>query len=244
MEIPSQRKCWAEHVGGCAKKISREHLISRALLPNLTVVVEGFDWCSEPKRVGVETLTRKILCARHNSDLSPADEAIVQFNAIATSPTVGARISGRSLERWFLKTLINLSIGSADHIGEGMTNSVPGWPPPYLAAVAFGSLPLTHCMGLYTLMCKEPYKYRAGEILFAPLVRDGVIGGALFGIAGMYFFLSLRPGSAPTTIGQMAPRSMLPRHVKVAPMVYRPIWLDFADKGGNTARIDIDWSTA
>lgn len=244
MGNPSQRKCWAEHVGGCVEKNSREHLISRALLQSVTVVVEGFDWCSEPKRVGVEALTRKILCARHNSGLSPADEAIVQFNAIATSPKVGACISGRSLERWFLKTLINLSIGSAEHIGEGMANSEPGWPPPYLAAVAFGSFPLTHCMGLYVLTCKEPYKYRVGEILFVPLVRDGVISGALFGIAGMYFFLSLRPGPAPTTIGQMAPRSTLPRYVKDAPMVHRPIWLDFADNGGNIARIDIDWRIA
>jgi hypothetical protein len=244
MATTRQQKCWATHVGGCSEKSSREHLVSRALLPNLTVVVEGFDWCKEPRSIGVDALTRRILCTRHNSELSPADEAIAQFSIIANEPKVGIAISGRLLERWFLKTLVNLSIGTKDHIGEGMAESEPGWPPPYLAAVVFGSVPLRHKMGLYTLSCREPYQSRQGEILFVPLTRDRRIGGALFGVAGMYFFLSLNPGFAPTTIGDMAPNSALPSHVRDAVMVHRPIWLEFADKHGNTARIDIDWATA
>lgn len=244
MDTTRQRKCWATHVGGCSEKISREHLISRALLPALTVIVEGFDWCKEPKSIGADALTRKILCTHHNSELSTADEAIAGFNILAKERKVGIAISGRSLERWFLKTLVNLSIGTKDHIGEGMAESEPGWPSPYLAAVVFGSIPLTHKMGLYTLNCREPYKYRQGEILFVPLTRDCRIGGALFGVAGMYFFLSLNPGAAPTTIGDMAPNAAFPSHIRDAVMVHRPTWLEFADKYGNSARMDIDWTTA
>lgn len=244
MDTIQRRKCWAAHVGGCSEKLSREHLISRSLFPNPTVLVEGFDWCKEPRTVGIDALTRKILCARHNCALSTADEVIARFNDTANLTAAGITISGRLLERWFLKTLVNLSIGTKDHIGDGMSESEAGWPSPYLAAVVFGSIPFTHKMGLYTLNCPESYKYRQGEILFVPLTRENRIGGALFGVAGMYFFLSLRPGHAPSTIGDMAPRSDLPSHVRNATMTHRPIWLEFADKDGNSARIDIDWTAA
>jgi hypothetical protein len=206
--------------------------------------VEGFDWCSEPKRVGVEALTRKTLCARHNSKLSVADEAIDLFNKVANALVPRASVPGRSLERWFLKTLVNLSIGTRDHIGVGMAESEPGWPSPYLAEVACGSLSLSHSMGLYLLSCSEPYKFRQGEILFVPLIRDYLTGGAVFGIAGLYFFLSLNPGVVPTTIGEMAPNSTLPDYIKSARMIYRPMWLEFAAKNGSVTRIDIDWYTA
>lgn len=231
-------------MGGCSEKISREHLISRSLFPNPTVLVEGYDWCKESRSIGIDSLTRKILCARHNSALSIADETITKLNAIANHPRIGITISGRALECWFLKTLVNLSIGTDTHIGCGMAESLPGWPPPYLAAVAFSSLRLTHSMGLYILNCEEPYKYKQGEIIFTPLVKDNSIGGALFGIAGLYFFLSINPGATPTTIGDMTPSLIFPPHVRAATMSHRPIWLDFADKQGNVARMNIDWTMA
>jgi hypothetical protein len=244
MDTTSQRRCWAADVGGCSEKISREHLISRSLLPGHTILVEGFDWCKEPKAIGIEALTRKILCTRHNSNLSSADEAIAQLNNLANQPKLGVSISGRALERWFLKTLVNVSIGTEDHIGQQMEGSKPGWPAPYLAAVAFGSVALTHGMGLYFLQCAESYKYRQGEILLVPLTSDHRIAGALFGIAGVYFFFSLNPGAIPITIGLMAPRATLPSYIRDAQMVHRPIWLEFAHKSGDTARVDIDWSSA
>lgn len=194
--------------------------------------------------VGVESLTRKILCTKHNSELSSADEAIAQLNIAATKQEAAGLISGRSLERWFLKTLVGFSIGTEDHIGEGMNESEAGWPSPYIIDVVFGPLRLTHSMGLYTLQCPEQYKYREGEILCIPLIRQKRIGGALFGIAGMYFFFSLNPGAVPTTLAKMAPKGTFPLHVKNAEMVYRPIWIEFAGKEGNVARLDIDWSAA
>jgi hypothetical protein len=94
MDTIQQRKCWAAHVGGCSEKISREHLISRSLFPNPTVLVEGFDWCEKPRKVGIDTLTRKILCTHHNSALSTADEVIARFNDTANLATAGITISG------------------------------------------------------------------------------------------------------------------------------------------------------
>lgn len=224
--------------------MSREHVISKSLLLDPTVLVEGFDWCREPKSVGKDRLVSKILCRKHNSLLEPSDRAIATFVSMANELSVDTVVSGRWLERWFLKTLVNVSIGTSDHIGERMMDSEPGWPPPYLAAVTFGSLPLTHNMGLYILNCSEPYRYRQGEILCVPLVRKGCIGGALFGVGGLYFFFSLNPGAAVTNLDVMAPGADLPAHVRSATMTYRPIWVNFADKRGSSARLDIDWSAA
>lgn len=244
MDSAKRTECWASIRRECSDKKSREHVISRALLSATSVLVEGFDWCKEPKRVGVESLTRKILCTKHNSELSSADEAIAKLNIAATRQEAVGPVSGRSLEHWFLKTLVGLSIGTDDHIGEGMNESEAGWPSSYVVNVVFGQLRLTHRMGLYTLQCPEPYKYREGEILFIPLTRQKQIGGALFGIAGIYFFFSLNPGRAPTTLDEMAPNGEFPLHVRAAQMVHRPIWIEFAGREGNVARLDIDWSAA
>jgi hypothetical protein len=242
-ESRKRRKCWAEHVGGCCTEISREHLISKSLLPKTTVLVEGFDWCRQPVSIGRDRLVSKVLCRTHNSLLEPADRAIASFVSIANEPLTDVVVSGRWLERWFIKTLVNISIGTNDHIGEGMAGSVRGWPPPYLAQVTFGSLSLTHRMGLYILNCEEPYKYRQGEILCIPLARDHRIGGALFGIGGVYLFLSLNPGAQVTNLAAMAPHASFSEHLRSASMTYRPDWVNFAHKDGSSARFSIDWSS-
>lgn len=237
-------KCWASHSGNCSDKISREHVISRSLFSGPKLTVEGFDWCKEPKSIGINALTRKVLCTYHNSSLSPADEAIALLNNAVNSPRAFARIVGRDLENWFLKTLVNVSIGTGDHIGIGMNDSQPGWPSPFISAVVFEGARLTHHMGLYVLQCNQSYGYRQDEIIFVPLVRQGVIGGAIFGVAGIYFFFSLNPGARPSRIGEMSPASSLPDHVLGATMVHRPVFVECKDSLGREARIDIDWRSA
>src|SRR4051794_31716079 len=66
--------CWAACLGNCADKPSREHIVSRGLFIGDTVRVEGFHWCKTgPREVGLASLTAKILCKKHNSDLSEVD---------------------------------------------------------------------------------------------------------------------------------------------------------------------------
>src|SRR5216684_5814407 len=68
--------CWAKPIGGCSAKMSREHLISASVFPGRTVMVQGFPWCKDtPAEIGLSGLTAKILCEKHNKDLSPLDEA-------------------------------------------------------------------------------------------------------------------------------------------------------------------------
>ena len=212
------------------------------MLPETNVTVMGFDWCPTWTKVGVNSLTSKILCRRHNTLLSSVDEVGLLVSRSLRDPVDSRSVLGFDFERWLLKTLINISIGGDARIGIGMTGGALGVAPPYLVDVAFGNLNLTHRMGLYFLRCIEPYGTNPGEIMCTPFVRDAEIGGALFLIAGMYFFLSLNPGHAPSRIGEMA-RGSWPGHLATAELVYRPEYLRVQMRDGRDGVINFDWGT-
>jgi hypothetical protein len=119
------KQCWAHSIGGCGG-LSREHIVSDAILRE-TVTVQGFPWCKEkPTKIPSASFKSWILCDRHNNALSPADSEIKNFvfsfktyfqNSMAydANPLQFARlpirycISGTLLERWFCKTLVNVA---------------------------------------------------------------------------------------------------------------------------------------
>lgn len=120
------KACWASCLGNCTNKITREHLVSQNLFLNDEMTVEGFPWCKgKPVKIGLASLTAKILCRQHNGDLSEIDvaggrafdafrEARRLANIREKKPKyrwsiVRVTIDGRGFERWCLKTLINLS---------------------------------------------------------------------------------------------------------------------------------------
>lgn len=70
------KTCWAQCLGNCSGKISREHPISPSVFGGDEIVVQGFPWCRDrPKKISVANLTEKVLCQKHNSDLSDIDKA-------------------------------------------------------------------------------------------------------------------------------------------------------------------------
>ncbi len=90
------------------------------------IKVQGFSWCADqPKEITVATLVTKILCRKHNTDLSPVDASAGQsfdtLREVARLKNVRERmmpirwnvkkyrLDGIMLERWFLKTLINIA---------------------------------------------------------------------------------------------------------------------------------------
>lgn len=119
------KKCWAESLGNCSKKISKEHMVSASLLLPM-VTVQGFPWClEEEKTVSKSSLVKHILCEKHNNFLSVYDSeakklltAFNNFNFISKNEHILKRgrlsfpviqkIDGYKFERWMLKTLINL----------------------------------------------------------------------------------------------------------------------------------------
>lgn len=235
-------RCWAHYRADCDRGMSKEHLISKSLFNDLPVYVSGFDWCmGEEKCVGINSLQRKFLCEKHNNDLSGADAAAMQ--AIDAFETGGSELvlNGVLLERWLVKTAVNLSIGGKFHIGSGMSDSTPGWPSPYLLAVAFGDEMLCAKMGAYFLFPATQYEHRAKEILVVPVHRDGQIGGFVFGLRGQFIFLSLYPGHRPPSINTLVP-GLLPESIGNASLQYRPASFRIRVADGTTGNIQLQWS--
>ncbi|WP_139826101.1 hypothetical protein [Derxia lacustris] len=195
------------------------------------------------KIVGINALQRKILCVKHNNDLSLADAAAKHaIEAFAAGRSYSV-LNGALLERWLVKTAINLSVGGDFHIGYGMNDSKPGWPSPYLLAVAFGDEILCAKMGAYFLFPEKPYIYRAAEIFVVPLYRDGRIGGFVFGLRGQFILLSLYPGHIPPSIEALVP-GLLPESIARAPLYYRPDSFGVCIENGVRGEIKMQWQHA
>lgn len=199
------KECWATCLGDCSDKISREHIISACLFPADKIMVQGPAWCKdEPKEIGLASLTKKILCTKHNSDLSEIDAAAVEaMNALrdATrlmnlrierkikSPSVKRfHIDGLALERWFLKTFINIAYKGAYPIG---SKSAKTWTPsPELVEIVFGRKEFVPKAGLYFLgelgdLIESSDKIRATTYA----TGDGRLVGSLFYFRGFRFLL-------------------------------------------------------
>jgi hypothetical protein len=206
--------CWAASLGGCSAKISREHLISKALFPGVrTIEIEGLPWCmGERKSIGLASLTGKMLCAKHNSLLNPLDSAAghafgalrdsaVLANKRAAAPATQFKVkkfdlNARLLERWLLKTLINLTHNSELFIGLG--GQVKGTPEDDLVHICYGIKPFPGKSGMY-VASRVGAKVRSGDVVgFAPLIKDSnrVVGG-FFHFRGFLLFLWLMPEEIP-----------------------------------------------
>lgn len=112
-------RCYLRLTQNCSAKISGEHFISRAVLEVLgnMVAVDGAPWlpAGESKGIGINKLTAKVLCERHNGPLSPLDANAGEFfrrlldihtdmkhRSLSRKRTVWLT-SGEALERWMLK---------------------------------------------------------------------------------------------------------------------------------------------
>ena len=225
-------KCWAASIGPCAGGVSREHIVSEALFSGPAVEVRGLPWCKDkPKVVGLGSLTARILCAKHNNDLSPLDAAASDaFNAIRRFVEVHAirskidprarvkveryQIDARLLERWMLKTLINLTFESEYVLGR--PGSRPGHPSNEHAAMCYGLRPFSNDAGMYVL-ANEGMKFKLRDVIgFAPYCPHDtrVLEGACFNFAGLLLFLNLMP-ERPIAPVFTAPEDSFPAETRV-----------------------------
>lgn len=119
----SHPRCYLSGTCDCSERISREHYISRAVLDLLsTQRVSGLPWqeAGVSQAFGIDALTARILCERHNSALSPLDNEAKRFveklrdahsAALARAGSKRTRwrlASGEALERWGYKVLAGL----------------------------------------------------------------------------------------------------------------------------------------
>lgn len=203
-------KCWAACLGNCDGGMSREHIVSQGLFMSDFVDVSGFDWCKDtPTRVGLGSLTKKALCRKHNSELSKVDSVAAHAFGVLRDQTKLANDRGKNpheryrtviynlnatlLERWLLKTLINLGYGSNLFIG---ANSIcEGYPSDELVKIAFGKVRFPRDNGLYVAAKPGTSLNFSDTVRMAPLIKNGThIQAGMFTFRGVYMFLDLIPG--------------------------------------------------
>jgi hypothetical protein len=115
--------------------------------------------------IGLSGLTAKILCAKHNNDLSELDSASakafgamremmrlsnVRAKLLPRNWTVQRyQVDGPRLERWFLKTLINLCFEKEKYIGSESIEV--GQPSKSLVEICFSIGRFETYAGLYSV---------------------------------------------------------------------------------------------
>lgn len=246
--IKNTPNCWASALGNCSDKGSREHVLSKGLFPTDEVFVQGLSWCkSDPKLIGINAFTAKILCTRHNNELSRADDA-----GIGTADTFREafrlfkvreklkpkiwtveefRIEVRELERWFLKTLINVACDGDCLIGRD--GIVPGQPSRELVEIAFGQKSFRERAGFY-LMAKigedVPSEDRVSVTTVSPRDERNRLVGAKFKLQGFSYFLCLDENGVPEGTSFVAsdgtisvPSSMFYRHAHFKYLVHKRV---------------------
>lgn len=200
--------------------------MSAALWTGPTIIVAGLPWCKDgPKTVGVESITARILCRDHNSALSDTDSAAADaFQALKRAAALNDKrskqrvrkwrvvryeIDGGRLERWFLKTLINIVVSQQ---AKGTCWALSGSPldqaPDVLVRAAFGREPLARPMGLYAVGAVGETVKHVDGVELATLLRptaNALVGG-LFTFLGLRFLLYVDhvpvPPSLPLPSGQ------------------------------------------
>src|SRR5437899_4193107 len=164
--VSAVKGCWAACLGDCEGGISGEHYVSQCLFTDSMLTVQGFHWCKDaPRTVGIASLTNKMLCREHNSRLSELDSAMLKATQVFCEAQdliesrkayrnrhwniKEFRLDGPLMERWFLKTLINVSYEGDKFIG--IDSPQLGAPSKELVEVVFGLRKFDQFGGMHTL---------------------------------------------------------------------------------------------
>jgi len=201
--------CWASPLGDCAGGRSREHYISDGIFDGAVVTVFGLRWCSDqPKSIGLAEATSKILCRRHNEALSPYDAEAAKLSQFLTANVVvqplavdHITLDGRLLEKWALKTVINLGyIGALDPKTHTRLE-----PRRYMIDWLFRNVAVGDGIGLYFVsgsINNENFRTGLSWNVINDLANGSVLGMS-FSFNGVRFIANLVPVRAEEKIASM-----------------------------------------
>jgi len=203
-------RCWATCLGGCGKALTKEHLVSKSILPAPSVEVMGFPYCeATTKQIGTNSLVSHILCKTHNNALSELDTAAMTATATVKEAfrLAEVRAAGKArrwhvvrttiprphlLERWCLKTAINMVV-ALPNLLQNHPADTAYIPPAWMVRVAFGLERLRWPMGLYTMFGTRGRMPVETIVGLAPLAdATGNLVGAQFAFHGLPLMLHLQ----------------------------------------------------
>lgn len=235
----ASRQCIAASLGGCSPGLSREHYISRNLFSSETIYVEGFPWSGEePKEIGVDALTARILCSNHNSVLSELDDAAkniknILFGRFAVAPSTPRKslrvesleIDGTRLERWCIKFAM----------GAQVAYGLDDLPSRQLLEACFGRRSMREPAGLYLhAEIGQEVAIQNSYGITALLDRDGCTKGWQFRLWGWMFVLWSEESLAPSDYVNL----------KISSMLHRPRQLKYKEHGRLRQRLHLTWQPA
>ncbi len=187
--------CYAAGLGDCAGGPTKEHYVSSSVLELVgnKVRVSGFPWQQrdEAQDIGISALASKILCAHHNSELSPLDNAGKEFlsavkNAFDEAADQGdftdesIPIEGDLLELWFLKVLCGILA-----VSQGVSLPVE-W-----VEVLFRRRGFDEGHGIHFFGVPGPATWYFNLLRVIPsLDKGGKLAGARFGVGGLAVLLA------------------------------------------------------
>lgn len=190
-------KCWADCLGDCGGGPSREHIISKNQFEGDSITLQGLPWCMDAKTVGINALVCKNLCVDHNGRLGETvDKEALMFRLSvreihrAIMLPVRVKLDARLIERWLLKTIINIT---AQSDGSGLEIT------PELVRRAFGLAPTPRSEGFFGIVEEgEQLHNRDGNLRFEFIThRESgriAIGGVGFhGWRALYAFHGAPP---------------------------------------------------
>ena len=260
-------ECWARCLGGCKGKISGEHIVTESLWKGDRLFVKGLQWCRETgKNISVRNFTSNILCQVHNSMLSNIgvdDGGSMAFKTLRQAGEVSAQrianlkvgfrtgrfdiceydINGLLLERWFLKTLINMELAGDQGLPIGPYLANQERPHSELVEIAFGLRQFPTDSGLYFLADFAHEGQFEERIRYAAHLRvseNGTyVAAGEFAFHGFQFMLSLEPGGLPKTIQRLGEKDGIGSTLYLLP---HPEILDLRINELPSQKINVGWS--
>lgn len=241
--------CYAAQLGSCSKRISKEHYVSDAILRLVSkgersVLVRNLAFQSSEalEPIGIPNLVAKVLCTKHNSDLSRFDIAGLDLFAgmdlidsaagnygesLKTIP-----VNGDDLERWMLKTLLGGIISGNIPLSGGRLKSV--MPPMHLLNILFEGGDFAPGHGLYVRAGIPGIEFSTEPTVLKMKVdsdaKHEVIGFSVW-VFNFEFVLVL------ATLPAQLPPSLEHAH-------YRPKGILFHGSNGSKKRIQFEWRSA
>lgn len=216
--------CYARVSKDCDTELTREHFITDDLLNTISadgkiIVVEGAAWqCKTERRkeIGRASLSRRMLCRRHNTALSPLDKMAADFfrccledhldifkylgnDRRRSFPRGFTMISGPYFELWMLKVFWGaIEAGAIEVDGQAAYRFRLGVTTRQLAEILWRGAPWPKTWGLYVLLDKDTDRPAVPKaIRLRPENAGSEILGGYVQITGFEYLLSFETPPVP-----------------------------------------------
>jgi hypothetical protein len=239
-------ECWASNLGDCFGGASREHYISDGIFASEAVTAFGLSWCrAEPIQIGLGAAVAKILCRRHNEALSDFDAEAASLSRFLTNNVLNTPlahdellVNGPNLERWALKTALNLGyLGALDP-----DNHSRLCPPPELVRSVYLGAPLPEGGGLYFIsgrIANTDFKTGVSWKAVRNQTAGGAVAAVLLSFCGIQFAVNLSGGVAEKQLATLGVVDGI--DYSSSQIVYRPSDITLQSPTAGSKRIVLKW---